>query len=137
MEREMKSSIQSLQLQSLIFDPRPFWAEPAVLVLSCCWLASGLTVAYLGYLQRQSFGFCSSWELFNHKMKQQSKPKTILNLCQSVKCAYGILLILLFLGAVFWAKEQDPFLRKWFTVQTSNHSSCKFVAVLPKPMRHY
>jgi len=47
------------------------------------------------------------------------------------------LVILLFLGALFWAKEQDPFSRKWFTLKTTNHCSVKCVAVLPKPRRQY
>jgi acetyl esterase/lipase len=47
------------------------------------------------------------------------------------------LVILLFLGALFWAEEQDPFSRKWFTLKTANGDSVKCVAVLPKPMRKY
>lgn len=43
-----------------------------------------------------------------------------------------ILAILLFLGALFWAEEQDPFSRKWFTVLADGHRG-KCVAVLPKP----
>ena len=46
-----------------------------------------------------------------------------------------LLAILLFLGALFWAREQDPFSRKWFTLKTPDHSSFKCVAVLPKPLR--
>jgi predicted esterase len=46
-----------------------------------------------------------------------------------------LLAILLFLGALFWAREQDPFTRNWFTLKTSDHSSFKYVAVLPKPLR--
>jgi dienelactone hydrolase len=45
------------------------------------------------------------------------------------------LVILLFFGALFWAKEQDPFSRKWFTVKASDNASFKCVAVLPKPIR--
>ena len=48
-----------------------------------------------------------------------------------------VLVLLLFLGALFWAKEQDPFSRKWFTLKTADHGSVKCVAVLPKPMRQY
>jgi predicted esterase len=44
---------------------------------------------------------------------------------------------LLFLGALFWAKEQDPFSREWFTLKTADHGSVKCVAVLPKPIRQY
>jgi dienelactone hydrolase len=49
----------------------------------------------------------------------------------------GFFLGLLFLGALGWAKEPDPFVRKWFTLKTSDHGSLKCVTVLPKPMRRY
>jgi pimeloyl-ACP methyl ester carboxylesterase len=45
------------------------------------------------------------------------------------------LAVLLFFGALFWAKAQDPFSRKWFTLKTSDQGSFKCVAVLPKPLR--
>jgi len=48
-----------------------------------------------------------------------------------------IFALFLFLGALFWAKSQDPFSRKWFTLKTADHSSLTCVAVLPKPMRQY
>src|ERR1035437_4499920 len=48
-----------------------------------------------------------------------------------------VLVFLLFLGALFCAKQQDPFSRKWFTLKTADRSSFKCVAVLPKPMRQY
>jgi dienelactone hydrolase len=48
-----------------------------------------------------------------------------------------VLVALLFLGALAWAKEHDPFVRKWFTLTISNHESFQCVAVLPKPMRRY
>jgi len=51
--------------------------------------------------------------------------------------SFPVLVILLFFGALFWAKEQDPFSRQWFTLKTADHSSIKCVAVLPKPMRQY
>jgi acetyl esterase/lipase len=54
-----------------------------------------------------------------------------------VKFASGIFLVLLFLGALFWAREQDPFSRQWFTLKTAQHGSFKCVAVLPKPKRQY
>jgi dienelactone hydrolase len=47
------------------------------------------------------------------------------------------LVALLFLGALGWAKERDPFVRKWFTLKTSDRGSVKCVVVLPKPMRRY
>jgi acetyl esterase/lipase len=47
------------------------------------------------------------------------------------------LVILLFLGALLWAKEQDPFSRKWFMLKTAEHGSFKCVAVLPKPIHQY
>jgi predicted esterase len=50
---------------------------------------------------------------------------------------WGGLFILLFLGALGWARERDPFVRKWFTLKTSDRASVKCVAVLPKPMRRY
>jgi len=80
-----------------------------------------------------------------------------LNLCQLVKFMsvlraflrptmdfFPVLASLLFLGALFWAKGQDPFSRKWFTlhphlpaasspVRTGEQLKC--VAVLPKPIR--
>jgi len=50
---------------------------------------------------------------------------------------WGVLAVLLFLGALFWAREQDPFSRKWFTLKTADHGFLKCVAVLPKPVRQY
>ncbi|MGA9780202.1 MAG: dienelactone hydrolase family protein [Verrucomicrobiia bacterium] len=61
----------------------------------------------------------------------------VFTLFQTAKFASGITLVLLFLGSLFWAKEQDPFSRQWFTLKTTNHNSFKCVAVLPKPMRKY
>jgi predicted esterase len=57
------------------------------------------------------------------------------NSCRSAKFVSGICLVLLFGGALFWAKEQDPFVRKWFTLKTVDHDFVKCVAVLPKPIR--
>jgi acetyl esterase/lipase len=57
------------------------------------------------------------------------------NSCQSVKFVSGVFLTLLFFGALFWAKEQDPFSRKWFTLKTADHNFVKCVAVFPKPLR--
>ena len=48
---------------------------------------------------------------------------------------WGGLVILLFLGALGWARERDPFVRKWFTLKTSDRGSIRCVAVLSKPMR--
>lgn len=48
-----------------------------------------------------------------------------------------IFALLLFLGALLWAKSQDPFSRKWFTLETPNHHSFRCVAVLPKLLRQY
>ncbi|MDR3457145.1 MAG: prolyl oligopeptidase family serine peptidase [Verrucomicrobiae bacterium] len=45
-----------------------------------------------------------------------------------------VLVVLIFLGALLWAKEQDPFSRKWFTLKTSDGNSIKCVVVLPKPV---
>ncbi len=41
-------------------------------------------------------------------------------------------IILLFFGAMFWAKGRDPFQRIWFTVKTPTHGKAKCIAVLPK-----
>ncbi len=49
--------------------------------------------------------------------------------------SFPVLAILLFLGALFWARQQDPFFRKWFTLKTADHVPFKCVAVLPKPLR--
>jgi len=49
----------------------------------------------------------------------------------------GAFAVLIFFGALFWAKERDPFNRKWFTLKTADHYSFKCVAVLPKPIRKY
>jgi len=46
-----------------------------------------------------------------------------------------VLAMLLFLGAMFWAKAQDPFSRKWFTLKSQDHGSFRCVAILPKPIR--
>jgi predicted esterase len=59
------------------------------------------------------------------------------NLRQFVKFVSGCFLVLLFLGVLFWAGEQDPFSRNWFTLKTADHGSIRCVAVLPKPMRQY
>jgi hypothetical protein len=54
-----------------------------------------------------------------------------------VFCFVPILTILVFLGVMFWAKQQDPFSRKWFTLKTADHHVYPCVAVLPKPQgRH-
>jgi len=58
-----------------------------------------------------------------------------LNTCQSVRFVSGIFLVLIFLGALFWAKAQDPFSRDWFTLKTSAGDSFKCVVVLPKPIQ--
>jgi predicted esterase len=60
-----------------------------------------------------------------------------LNSLQSLKFVSGFFLALLFFGALFWAKEQDPFIRKWFTLKAADGSSFKCIAILPKPMRYY
>jgi dienelactone hydrolase len=55
--------------------------------------------------------------------------------CSPVCGFIPVLAILLFLGAMFWAREQDPFSRNWFTLKTPDGGSVKCVAVLPKPLR--
>lgn len=44
----------------------------------------------------------------------------------------SVLALLLFGGALLWAKARDPFDRSWFTVKTPRHGRAKCVAVLPK-----
>jgi len=46
-----------------------------------------------------------------------------------------VLVLLFFVGALLWAKQQDPFSRKWFTIKTADGGSMKCVAVLSKPIR--
>ena len=48
-----------------------------------------------------------------------------------------ILATRLFLGALFWAKAQDPFWRRRFTLKTAGQPPARGIAVLPKPVRHY
>ena len=48
---------------------------------------------------------------------------------------FPVLGLLLFLGAMFWAKAQDPFTRHWFTLKTPEYHSFQCVTVLPKPVR--
>jgi acetyl esterase/lipase len=45
-----------------------------------------------------------------------------------------ILGMLFFVGALFWAREQDPFTRKWFSLKTDDGRSFQCVVVLPKPV---
>jgi dienelactone hydrolase len=57
-----------------------------------------------------------------------------------VRFVSGIFIILLFFGALFWAREQDPFSRNWFSLKTaklvdSHTVTFKCVVVLPKPRR--
>ena len=51
--------------------------------------------------------------------------------------SFSVLVLLLFFGALFWAKELAPFPESRFTLKTADHGSFKCVAVLPKPMRQY
>jgi dienelactone hydrolase len=48
---------------------------------------------------------------------------------------FPLFVLLLFLGAMFWAKREDPFSRRWFTLKTTETGSFHGVAVLPKPLR--
>jgi dienelactone hydrolase len=50
----------------------------------------------------------------------------------SVRGSLGLLLALLFFGAIFWAKGRDPFRRIWFKVETKDYGKTECVAVLPK-----
>lgn len=40
--------------------------------------------------------------------------------------------MLVFVGALFWAKGRDPFQRVWFFIRATDHGRAKCVAVLPK-----
>jgi acetyl esterase/lipase len=44
----------------------------------------------------------------------------------------GIGLVLACLGALLWAKERDPFERRWFTLRVPGHSDVACVSVVPK-----
>jgi dienelactone hydrolase len=71
---------------------------------------------------------------------EMKKQKCFRDLCAPLRpfaSFIPLLAMMLFFGALLWAKEQDPFTRKWFTVTTTDQGSCKCVAVLPKPMRRY
>jgi predicted esterase len=59
------------------------------------------------------------------------------NSCRSLNRVSGIFLALLFLGALLWAEERDPFFKNWFTLKIVDHDSVECVAVLPKPNRQY
>ncbi len=57
----------------------------------------------------------------------------LFGICRSGRFAGGVFLVLLFFGALFWAREQDPFSRRWFWLK-ANGWSFQCVAVLPKPV---
>ena len=42
------------------------------------------------------------------------------------------LLVLLFVGALFWARGRDPFQRVWFKIKVPGQGKAECVAVLPK-----
>lgn len=46
-----------------------------------------------------------------------------------------VLIVLLFFGSLFWAKRNDPFSRKWFSLRAPDGASFQCVAVLPKPIQ--
>ena len=50
----------------------------------------------------------------------------------SPTCFAAVLLALLFLGALFWAKGRDPFQRIWFKVKSPGQEKAQCIAVLPK-----
>ena len=43
-----------------------------------------------------------------------------------------LLALLLFLGALFWAKGRDPFQRRWFNIKSEGFPKAECIAVLPK-----
>jgi hypothetical protein len=53
----------------------------------------------------------------------------------SFRAWLGIWLVLLFFGAMFWAKGRDPFQRIWFKVKTAGYGKAECIAVLPKTAR--
>ena len=68
-----------------------------------------------------------------HLMRRR---KVFCALCSFLRPCSGfvpVLVLLLFVGALLWAKAQDPFSRKWFTVLAGGQYF-KCVAVLPKPI---
>src|ERR1017187_2065929 len=74
------------------------------------------------------------------KNAEKENQNSFCVLCEFLRPFFGfvpLLVILLFLGALFWAKGQNPFSRVWFTLKIPNHGSIKCVAVMPKPMRQY
>ena len=48
------------------------------------------------------------------------------------KTAIVILVGLIFLGALLWAKGRDPFQRTWFKVRTPHHGKAEGMVILPK-----
>lgn len=46
-----------------------------------------------------------------------------------------VLVVLLFAGALWWAKGRDPFQRYWFAIKTPGYGKARCVAVLPKTAR--
>jgi predicted esterase len=46
-----------------------------------------------------------------------------------------IFILLLFFGAMFWAKSGDPFVRTWLKIGTASRAKVECVVVLPKPLR--
>ena len=57
-----------------------------------------------------------------------------LRLCvkNPVRSFGAVLLALLFVGALLWAKGRDPFERRWFSVQPAGAGRAECVAVVPK-----
>ena len=43
-----------------------------------------------------------------------------------------VLVVLLFFGAMFWAKGRDPFQRIWFKVKVPGQGKAECIAVVPK-----
>ena len=59
-------------------------------------------------------------------------------LCDLLRPLSGLipmLVILLFLGALFWAKGRDPFQRRWFNVKPEGFPKAECIAVLPKMVK--
>jgi hypothetical protein len=67
---------------------------------------------------------------------QKSRASLLASFSQRIswRSAASIFVILLFLGALCWAKGQDPFVRRWFNVKTESGESFDCAAVLPKPL---
>jgi predicted esterase len=59
-------------------------------------------------------------------------PLSFCSVRSSPTCFLAVLLGLLVVGALFWAKSRDPFERIWFKVKAPGQEKAQCIAVLPK-----